>query len=147
MIRVVAAVIVRDGKILICQRRHDDSFPLKWEFPGGKIEPGEDDSQALAREIREELGVEAKVLREIQRVEHHYSKTDQRHPNPAVPNRAQKKAFSIAFFLVDIGAQQPKNLAFETFDWRTPSEIRSYDFLEANGALVRRIAAGEIKID
>ncbi len=139
MIRVVAGVIVRDGKILVCQRRRDDSFPLKWEFPGGKIEPGEDDRAALVRELREELGVEATIVREIERVEHHYAKAER------TARAHQRTAFSIAFFLVNIGAQEPQNLAFEKFQWDLPADLKSHDFLEANGALVRKIAAGEIK--
>jgi 8-oxo-dGTP diphosphatase len=53
---VVAALIERDGQILVTQRRADQSLPLSWEFPGGKIEPGESPTQALQREIQEELG-------------------------------------------------------------------------------------------
>ena len=58
---VVAALIEADGKLLVCQRRRTDSFGLMWEFPGGKLEPGETPAQALARELQEELGVEAKI--------------------------------------------------------------------------------------
>jgi len=54
---VVAACIRSDGKFLICQRKKDDYFGLLWEFPGGVIEAGESHSQAICREIREELGV------------------------------------------------------------------------------------------
>ncbi len=57
MLQVVAAVIERDERILICQRRPGQSHALQWEFPGGKIEPGETPAQALARELEEELGV------------------------------------------------------------------------------------------
>jgi len=56
MLTVVGAIIVNDGKVLICQRSRTDSFPLKWEFPGGKVEAGETHARALAREIMEELG-------------------------------------------------------------------------------------------
>jgi 8-oxo-dGTP diphosphatase len=60
-IRVVAAVIVRDGKVLACRRAPHKSLAGLWEFPGGKVEPGETDETALAREIREELGIDIVV--------------------------------------------------------------------------------------
>ncbi len=60
-IRVVAAVIQRDGKILACRRAPHKSLAGLWEFPGGQVEPGESDEVALAREIREELGIEITV--------------------------------------------------------------------------------------
>ena len=59
--RVVAGIIERDGEILICQRRRDDSHALKWEFPGGKVERGESPEEALERELREELDIQAKI--------------------------------------------------------------------------------------
>ena len=58
---VVAALILKDNKVLICQRKEDDAFPLLWEFPGGKVEERETHPQALVREIKEELGVEIEV--------------------------------------------------------------------------------------
>ena len=58
---VVAAVIESHGPILACQRRKNDAFGLKWEFPGGKLKPDETPPQALARELREELGVDAQI--------------------------------------------------------------------------------------
>ena len=141
MIRVVAAVIVRDGKIFVCQRRKDDSFPLKWEFPGGKVESGEEETHALVRELREELGVKAKIIRELERVEHHYAN------NEHTARGHQRKSFAIAFYLADIGAQVPQNFAFEKFKWELPGDLRSNDFLEANGALVRKIAEGKITLE
>ena len=61
VIEVAAAVIVRDGKILIGQRPRGEWGELEWEFPGGKLEPGEDAPAALARELREELAIEAEI--------------------------------------------------------------------------------------
>lgn len=71
-IRVVAAVIQRDGKYLITQRRENASLPLLWEFPGGRVEPGEDDEAALRREFRERLGAEVEVGRPVAFRRHDY---------------------------------------------------------------------------
>ncbi len=73
MIRVVAAVVERGGRLLICQRRRGGAFALKWEFPGGKMRAGETPWEALTRELREELGVAASIGRELYRVRHSYA--------------------------------------------------------------------------
>jgi 8-oxo-dGTP diphosphatase len=70
---VVAALIYRDDRLLVCQRRETDSFPLKWEFPGGKVEKGEGPLGALRRELREELGIEVQSASEVFRHAHSYS--------------------------------------------------------------------------
>ena len=66
MKRVVAGLIVRDGKLLVCQRTRHQTMPLKWEFPGGKIEEGEQPRAALRRELEEELGILATVGDEVE---------------------------------------------------------------------------------
>ena len=62
---VVAGVLERDGQVLICQRKHGTRHGLRWEFPGGKMEPGETPEQALARELREELNVAVKAFQNL----------------------------------------------------------------------------------
>jgi len=69
---VAAALIVRGGEVLICQRRPDQPMALQWEFPGGKIEAGESPEQALARELDEELGIQATIGPRIIRIRHNY---------------------------------------------------------------------------
>lgn len=75
-IKVVAAVIVSGGEVLISSRADDDGGELFWEFPGGKVEDGERFNAALEREIREELGVEIVVFDQIYHVEHSYGEKD-----------------------------------------------------------------------
>jgi len=69
---VAAALILQDGKLLICQRTRHQPMPLKWEFPGGKIEEGEQPRDAMRRELDEELGIEANVGEEVARIRHSY---------------------------------------------------------------------------
>src|SRR5579875_3282397 len=69
---VSAGIIYRDGRVLVGQRRRSDRHPYKWEFPGGKVEHGETPQQALARELQEELQIEAKIGSELARYEHEY---------------------------------------------------------------------------
>lgn len=71
-IRVVAAVVEREGHYLITQRREQAVLPLLWEFPGGRVEPGEDDEDALRRELRERLDAVAKIGRKLGEKIHEY---------------------------------------------------------------------------
>lgn len=132
LILVVAAVIERtDRRLLICQRRRSDTSPLKWEFPGGKVEPGEEAEAALARELREELGATLRRNREIGRVQHTYA-------NTAEP-------LEIRFFAAEIAEMELTPRAFEQVAWVLPKELGDYDFLAANSGLVANLATGRIK--
>ena len=75
-IRVVGAMIERDGKYLITQRPARATLPLLWEFPGGRVEPGESDQEALARELREEMAIDVAVGERVIHVEHAYENYD-----------------------------------------------------------------------
>lgn len=131
IIKVAAALIVRDGRILIGQRRKADSHGLKWEFPGGKLERGESPSDALARELEEELGIQARVGREIVRYSWSY------------PRRA---SILLMFHRVTEFIGEPQNLAFERIAWESPERLPEYDFLEGDVDFVRRLAAGEFDV-
>src|SRR5207302_4190851 len=72
MKRVVAGLIVKEGKLLVCQRTKHQTMPLKWEFPGGKVEEGEQPRYALRRELEEELGIDATIGVEVARIRHEY---------------------------------------------------------------------------
>jgi len=127
---VVAAVIEREGRILICQRRSGDELGLKWEFPGGKLEPGETPECGLARELREELGVGAKIGAEIYRRHFWYASS------------AGGRDVDLLFFSATIGEQRVENLAFEQVVWAERGSLRQYDFLPADRELVERLATG-----
>ncbi|TDQ80220.1 (deoxy)nucleoside triphosphate pyrophosphohydrolase [Sphingobacterium yanglingense] len=72
MLQVTCAIIVHRNKVLICQRSETMKLPLKWEFPGGKIETGESKEDCLRREMREELGIEVYIGSALTPVEHQY---------------------------------------------------------------------------
>ncbi|MGH9554915.1 MAG: (deoxy)nucleoside triphosphate pyrophosphohydrolase [Terriglobales bacterium] len=126
---VAAALIVRDGKLLVCQRTKYQTLPLKWEFPGGKIEPGEQPREALRRELDEELGIAASVGDEVARRRHTYS---------------NGTAIELRFFLVEQYEGEPENRIFRDVQWVERGALPSYDFLEADQELVKDIAAGKI---
>jgi len=125
-ITVVAGLIFRDGKLLICQRHRSGSFPLKWEFPGGKVEAGESDGDALRRELREELAIELIHARLAFRHEHSYS--------------AGLKV-ALRFCNVHEFAGEPRNLVFERISWVAPAALKDFDFLEGDKLLVDRLAS------
>jgi 8-oxo-dGTP diphosphatase len=129
---VAAAVIERgDRRLLIGQRRKEDSFPLKWEFPGGKVRDGEAPEAALARELSEELGVSMTKCVEMGRVRHQYA--------------AAQEELEIRFFAAAIAEGEARPLCFEQLAWVLPKELGTYDFLAANRELIANLATGRIK--
>ncbi|MCU1338560.1 MAG: hydrolase [Bryobacterales bacterium] len=124
---VVAAVMMRDGKILIGQRKRGGRHPLKWEFPGGKVEPGEDPRAALARELREELNVEAEVGEEMDSYEVRYP---------------DGFSLQLHFYRVTQFQGEPRNLDFEQIVWEKPERLPEYDFLEGDVSFVSKVARG-----
>jgi 8-oxo-dGTP diphosphatase len=129
---VVAAVIERsDRRLLIGQRRKNDTSPLKWEFPGGKVRDGESPEVALARELQEELGVTLVKSVELGRVRHHYAETPEE--------------LEIRFFAAAIAESELAPRTFEKITWALPKELGEYDFLAANRELIAQLATGRIK--
>ena len=128
MKRVVAGLIVNDGKLLVCQRTRHQTMPLKWEFPGGKIEEGEQPRDALRRELEEELGILATIGDEVERIQHEY-------PNGAM--------VELRFFVVRAFEREIENRIFRDIQWAEPKDLPQYDFLEADLTLVRALAAGK----
>jgi 8-oxo-dGTP diphosphatase len=129
MKRVVAAVIEKDAKVLVCQRTRHQTMPLKWEFPGGKIEEGEQPRDALRRELEEELGIHAKIGDEIARLQHVY------------PNGG---AVELRFFIVREYEGEMENRIFRDLQWSATKDLASYDFLEADESLVKDLVAGRL---
>ena len=129
MKRVVAALILKDDQILACQRTRHQPMPLKWEFPGGKIEEGEQPRAALRRELEEELGIEATIGNEVARILHEY------------PSGG---AVELRFFEVHDYQGEIENRIFREIRWVDRSELPGLDFLEADLQLVRDLAAGKI---
>ena len=129
MKRVVAALIMKDGKVLVCQRTRHQTMPLKWEFPGGKIEEGEQPRDALRRELDEELGIDAKIGEEVARIRHEYKNGN---------------SVELRFYVVHQYKGEIENRIFKEVRWSPRGELPSYDFLEADLTLVQDLAKGKI---
>jgi len=129
MKQVVAALIWDKGKILICQRTRHQTMPLKWEFPGGKIEDGEQPRDALRRELDEELSINAVIGNEVARLRHKYPSGN---------------AVELRFYDVREYSGEMENRIFRDLRWALPRELPSYDFLEADLNLVKDLAEGKL---
>lgn len=126
MTTVVAAIIRRGGNILICRRSATaKAHALKWEFPGGKVEPDETPPQALRRELREELALDARIGEEVERYEFRYP---------------GKNPILLIFYEVTDFDGEPRNCVFEEMRWVMPVELTEFDFLEGDVAFVSRLA-------
>ena len=129
MKQVVAGLIESDGKLLICQRTKHQPLPLKWEFPGGKIEQGEQPRDALRRELEEELGIRARVGDEVARIKHTYKNGG---------------AVELRFYSVREFEGAIENRIFKDVRWVERAQLPEFDFLEADLGLVKDLAAGKI---
>ncbi|MGB0035107.1 MAG: (deoxy)nucleoside triphosphate pyrophosphohydrolase [Candidatus Acidiferrales bacterium] len=132
MLTVVAGLIQADGKLLVCQRRSSDTFGLLWEFPGGKKKSGESPEDALGRELREELGVPARIGPEVFRTRHQY-------PELGEP-------IELIFFVATVPPLEVQNLAFQKMEWRLPHTLSELNFLPADRELIEKLAKGTLKI-
>jgi 8-oxo-dGTP diphosphatase len=117
MLEVVAGIIEREGRILACRRTAQQAHPLKWEFPGGKVEPGETPEAALRRELKEELDIRGAVSVEIARYSYAYP---------------GKNPILLIFLRVDAFEGEPRNLIFHEVRWVPAGELPALDFLEGD---------------
>ncbi len=124
MIKVAAGIIWKDGSVLLCQRKTTVKYPLKWEFPGGKIERYETPEKCLKRELYEELAITATIGKEFHR--QHVIYTD-------------AGAFDVMYFSIHQFEGIPENRAFSEIRWVRSTELRSYDVLEGNREVIRMI--------
>jgi 8-oxo-dGTP diphosphatase len=130
MLTVVAGLIEAEARILVCQRRRGDRFELMWEFPGGKLQAGETAAEGLARELREELGVEALVGVEVFRTRHRYAE--------------MSEEIELIFFAAAVDAHAVRNIVFENVEWRAPETLSELNFLPADREFVGKLGRREV---
>jgi len=127
MTQVAVGIIHRDGLVLVCKRKKGSRYELKWEFPGGKVKNGENPVATLERELREELGISAKIGKEVfcQRW---------RYPDG--------REFEVHFYSIKQFSGEPRSELFEETRWVRPENLGKFDFLEGSRELVRRLQQG-----
>lgn len=123
--RVAVAILRRNGKILVCQRKRDARYGLKWEFPGGKLEPNETTVQCLQRELLEELSIRPLGIERIELQTSDY------------PDGGR---FEVAYCFVSTFSGEPKNNVFEEIRWVTTEELKQLDILEGNKKFVAQLS-------
>lgn len=124
-VEVAVALIRREGHILLCQRSATAKYPLKWEFPGGKVEPGETPEQALVRELEEELAIRA-VAGEL------FDRQTSTYPDHGI--------FTVSYYFVDRWQGELRNNVFGDLRWVAPAELLSFDILEGNREICSRLS-------
>ncbi|MEK7705796.1 MAG: (deoxy)nucleoside triphosphate pyrophosphohydrolase [Myxococcota bacterium] len=126
-IRVVSAAVAQEGRYLITQRTARAVLPLLWEFPGGRVEDGEEDEVALARELRERLGVEAEVLE-------HLSSTVREYDDYVV---------ELHLYRCALGDAAPKPLSVNALRWVCCDEFEHYQFTPADQSSMDALLFGK----
>ena len=127
--RVVAALIFKDDQILVCQRTRHQTMPLKWEFPGGKIEEGEQPRDALRRELNEELGIDATIGEEVARIRHEYK---------------NGSAVELRFYAVREYKGEIENRIFKDMRWARSHRAAILRFSGSRSATGKRTGEGKI---
>ena len=125
MTQVAVGILYLDDKILICQRKKGLRYELKWEFPGGKLEPGETIEQCLHRELFEELGIDIRAIEYIEMQSAYYE---------------DGGLYNIAYCFVSGFNGTPSNKVFEQIRWTTISQLKETDMLEGNKPFVEKLS-------
>lgn len=126
---VAVAIILRQHQVLVCQRKRGSRYELKWEFPGGKVEPGESLEACVRRELREELAAEV---------------------GPVVGTESEISfyedggMFEVHYFTFRDVLTPLRNMVFEDFRWVTGPELMQLDILEGNKGIVERLVKGPL---
>ena len=128
-INVVAGIIINQNKILIGKRKDKDIGGGKWEFPGGKIEVGETNSEALERELYEELGISAKIGKELMNYEHMFKTT----------------IYNISFMEIIDYEGEIRNNAHSEIKWVKFSNLLKYDFISGDDRFIQSFLKSELK--
>ena len=123
-LEVVIGIVTRNGEVLICQRRDHDSLGGYWEFPGGKMEPGESRETCLERELAEELAIRVRPVREMKCIEFDYGEVRVR----------------LYPFVCEHLDGEPQALASQRIAWVSPRELQDYKFPPANDGLIADLA-------
>jgi len=126
MKEVTVGILIQEGLVLACQRKTTALYPLKWEFPGGKIEPGESPRTALIRELQEELSITVEPETEFFRQEWDYG----------------DQSFRVYYYCVRSFSGIPKNMAFEQIRWVNPVTLLMMDILDGNREVVNKLVGG-----
>lgn len=129
MKEVAVGILTRDGLVLACQRRRTVRYPLKWEFPGGKLERGETPPDTLRRELREELSIDAGPMDLLHRQEWTY-------PEASGQDGADR-TYRVFYYTVRSFHGEPVNHVFEQIRWVSLAELEGMDILEGNREAVR----------
>ena len=124
MITVAVGILINNDSVLLCQRKSTACYALKWEFPGGKVEPDEHEEDCLRRELREELGIDATIGELFHRQDAEY---------------ADSGRFDVHYYLVDSFSGSLQNLVFERFLWTPVSSLPEFDILEGNRDVVNKL--------
>ncbi len=126
-VRVVAALFRRGAEVLVQQRGPGGARGLLWEFPGGKVEPGESEPAALVRECREEMGVESEVGRKLAEVHHRYADLE----------------VELVLYAATLTRGEPQALHAHALRWLAVDRLAELPFCEADGPFIRSLQAGE----
>lgn len=127
---VTAAILIRDGRILVSQRRKEARRGLKWEFPGGKVEEGETPEAALERELREELGVETRTGRI-------YDAKLFEYPDQKV---------LVLFYFSGLLKGEPAPIDANAVEWVSPERLTDYDFAPADASVAAKLSGESLNL-